>query len=38
MKSQAYFEKIHKQIELRLQESETSIRLAAAWFTNQKTF
>lgn len=38
MKSQAYFEKIHKQIEIRLQESETSIRLAVAWFTDQRLF
>lgn len=38
MKSQAYFEKIHKQIELRLLESETSIRLAVAWFTDQRLF
>ena len=38
MKSQAYFEKIHKQIEIRLQESQTSIRLAVAWFTDQKLF
>lgn len=38
MKSQAYFEKIHKQIEIRLQESQTSIRLAVAWFTDQKLY
>ena len=38
MKSQAYFEKIHKEIEIRLQESQTSIRLAVAWFTDQKLF
>ena len=38
MKSQAYFEKIHKQIEIRLQESQTSIRLAVAWLTDQKLF
>ncbi len=38
MKSQAYFEKIHKQIEIRLQEADTSIRLAVAWFTDQRLF
>lgn len=38
MKSQAYFEKIHKQIEIRLQESQTSIRIAVAWFTDTKLF
>lgn len=38
MKSQAYFEKIHKQIEIRLQESQTSIRIAVAWFTDRKLF
>ncbi|WP_035668885.1 phospholipase D-like domain-containing protein [Flavobacterium sp. 83] len=38
MKSQAYFEKIHKQIEIRLQESHTSIRIAVAWFTDAKLF
>ena len=38
MKSQAYFEKIHKQIEIRLQDSQTSIRIAVAWFTDVKLF
>lgn len=38
MKSQAYFEKIHKQIEIRLKESQTSIRIAVAWFTDTKLF
>ncbi|WP_281336851.1 phospholipase D-like domain-containing protein [Flavobacterium eburneipallidum] len=38
MKSQAYFEKIHKQIEIRLKESHTSIRIAVAWFTDTKLF
>lgn len=38
MKSQAYFEKIHKQIEIRLHESQISIRLAVAWFTDQRLF
>lgn len=38
MKSQAYFEKIHKQIEIRLLETQTSIRLAVAWLTDQKLF
>ncbi|WP_281635754.1 phospholipase D-like domain-containing protein [Flavobacterium marginilacus] len=38
MKSQAYFEKIHKQIEIRLQESQKSIRIAVAWFTDTKLF
>lgn len=38
MKSQAYFEKIHKQIEIRLQEANSTIRLAVAWFTDPNLF
>lgn len=38
MKSQAYFEKIHKQIEYRLIKSEHNIKLAVAWLTDQKLF
>jgi hypothetical protein len=38
MKSQAYFEKIHKQIEIRLQEADSTIRLAVAWFTDPNLF
>ena len=38
MKSQAYFEKIHKEIENRLLGSKSSIRIAVAWFTDPKLF
>lgn len=38
MKSQAYFEKIHKHIENNLKTSKTSIRIAVAWFTDVKLF
>ncbi|MFV8354934.1 phospholipase D-like domain-containing protein [Flavobacterium sp. XS1P32] len=38
MKSQAYFEKIHKHIEENLQTADSSIRLAVAWFTDTKLF
>jgi hypothetical protein len=38
MKSQAYFEKIHKHIESNLKNSKTSIRIAVAWFTDTKLF
>lgn len=38
MKSQAYFEKIHKHIENNLDTSTTSIRIAVAWFTDPKLF
>lgn len=38
MKSQAYFEKIHKHIESNLKTSKTSIRIAVAWFTDTKLF
>jgi len=38
MKSQAYFEKIHLQIEKQLNLSTESIRLAIAWLTNEKLF
>lgn len=38
MKSQAYFEKIYKEIESRLMETTSSIRLAVAWFTDPKLF
>ena len=38
MKSQAYFEKIHKHIENNLKTSKTSIRIAVAWFTDTKLF
>ncbi|RTZ07944.1 hypothetical protein EKL98_01085 [Flavobacterium bomense] len=38
MKSQAYFEKIHKHIENNLKSSKTSIRIAVAWFTDTKLF
>ncbi|MFA9186832.1 phospholipase D-like domain-containing protein [Flavobacterium magnesitis] len=38
MKSQAYFEKIHKHIENNLKISKTSIRIAVAWFTDTKLF
>jgi len=38
MKSQAYFEKIHKEIESRLKEAKKSIRIAVAWFTDPKLF
>lgn len=38
MKSQAYFEKIHKHIENNLKISKTSIRIAVAWFTDSKLF
>lgn len=38
MKSQAYFEKIHKHIENNLKTSNTSIKIAVAWFTDSKLF
>lgn len=38
MKSQAYFEKIHKHIEKNLKTSKTSLRIAVAWFTDSKLF
>ena len=38
MKSQAYFEKIHKQIEYNLLAANQSIRIAVAWFTDAKLF
>lgn len=38
MKTQAYFEKIHKHIESNLKTSKTSIRIAVAWFTDSKLF
>lgn len=38
MKSQAYFEKIHKQIEFRLNNSNSNIKLAVAWLTDNKLF
>ena len=38
MKTQAYFEKINKHIEFRLQNSKSSIRLAVAWFTDDYLF
>ena len=38
MKIQPYFEKIHKQIEIRLLDTKYSIRLAVAWFTDEKLF
>ena len=38
MKSQAYFEKIHKHIEENLKTADSSIRLALAWFTDTKLF
>lgn len=38
MKSQAYFEKIHKHIENNLKTSKSSIRIAVAWFTDRKLF
>ena len=38
MKSQAYFEKIHRHIENNLKASKTSIRIAVAWFTDAKLF
>lgn len=38
MKSQAYFEKIHKEIESRLENANKSIRIAVAWFTDQRLF
>lgn len=38
MKSQAYFDKIHKHIENNLKTSKTSIRIAVAWFTDTKLF
>nr|WP_315258737.1 phospholipase D-like domain-containing protein [uncultured Flavobacterium sp.] len=38
MKSQAYFEKIHKHIENNLETSTKSIRIAVAWFTDTKLF
>lgn len=38
MKIQPYFEKIHKEIEARLLETKSSIRLAVAWFTDEKLF
>lgn len=38
MKIQPYFEKIHKEIEARLLNTKTSIRLAVAWFTDEKLF
>ena len=38
MKSQAYFEKIHKHIENNLKTSTSSIRIAVAWFTDIKLF
>jgi hypothetical protein len=38
MKIQPYFEKIHKEIEARLLETKSSIRLAVAWFTDERLF
>jgi hypothetical protein len=38
MKSQAYFEKIHKHIENNLITSKVSIRIAVAWFTDPRLF
>lgn len=38
MKSQAYFEKIHREIESRLKEANKSIRIAVAWFTDRRLF
>ncbi len=38
MKSQAYFDKIHKHIETNLKTSKTSIRIAVAWFTDTRLF
>ncbi|MDI5899069.1 phospholipase D-like domain-containing protein [Flavobacterium yafengii] len=38
MKSQAYFDKIHKHIENNLKTSKTSIRIAVAWFTDTRLF
>jgi hypothetical protein len=38
MKSQAYFEKIHKHIEENLLAANDSIRIAVAWFTDVKLF
>lgn len=38
MKSQAYFEKIHKHIENNLLTANESIRIAVAWFTDAKLF
>lgn len=38
MKSQAYFEKIHKHIENNLLTANESIRIAVAWFTDVKLF
>lgn len=38
MKSQAYFEKIHKHIENNLKTANSSIRLAVAWFTDKRLF
>jgi hypothetical protein len=35
MKSQAYFEKIHKHIEENLLAANDSIRIAVAWFTDR---
>ena len=38
MKTQAYFEKIHKQIELQLNKADYCIKLAVAWLTDYKLF
>lgn len=38
MKSQAYFEKIHKHIENNLLDAKESIRIAVAWFTDARLF
>ena len=38
MKSQAYFDKIHKHIETNLKTSKTSIIIAVAWFTDTRLF
>lgn len=38
MKIQPYFEKIHKEIKARLLDTKSSIRLAVAWFTDEKLF
>ena len=38
MKIQPYFEKIHKEIESRLLNTKSSIRLAVAWLTDERLF
>lgn len=38
MKTQAFFEKIHTQIEFQLKRSQVSIKIAVAWFTDGKLF